>query len=990
MKKIILTLTASLFCFQFFSQKIDFQIESGNYSNCKYSKVKFKNTSTYGINDCNYYKWIFGNGDTLITYSVTTPVEYLYNKYGEFKPILEGYKLVGTKKVFVGGSQNYYTVNLNNPTVFSTSAEAYCPNEVVSFNYNSYNSSTTPKWDFGNGKTSYSTYGASTIYYEPGDYTVKLIYDNNYCENNTFKDTISKTLKISSFVQPNPDFILPNKICTGEPINLYSTTRGTEYEWDMGDKNVYNSSYAIHKYKESWTYDVTLTLTNACGNKKSITKKIEVSKSAKSNFGNFYASWSPYTDKIVCVNEPVEFNFYDSEKYQSISWNFGDQTILNNVEKGEHVYKAAKEYVLQLKLIDFCNNDTILEKKISVRNTVPFNIDWIPTVELCPGETKYFNYYNYNYGNKKSIKSYQWIFPNNQIYQNVGLSKSFTTSTNIQLKLQDYCGRDTTFNQLIKIVNNKKINNLNVYTELSNSSTSGDIAICPNEKFSFSIESDNIKTITCDYGNGIYTNILPYSFSQNGSYPLKIKATNYCGIDSIITKIINVEPIKINNVSIKSSLNNNNSNLCVGDMLRLESYIEYYYSGSYNDISLYEWDFGDGTISYGQNVSHIYSKIGKYIVKLKLTNACDDTLTIFRTFEVKNSNVDLIFNENLFNLADKLCPNELGKFNVYGNFKDVVWDFGDNTSLKGNHVSYKYLNSGIYNVTLKLSNQCGSSKLFNKQVQVRNDVLPELYFGQLRDEICPGENLLFFLEKGNVDYQYTFDFGDNTSTYNHILDLNEYDDGYSLISHKYETIGEKVITLSAKNACGLSSSSQETILVKNDLKLSNDFNNIDVEFGFEFSPSDTSILFIDSHGQLFEWNLGDNIIIKTNVPILKHLFTSIGKKTISVKVTTGCGETSTFTEDVYVTPGNKIVLSTEKIITSYNTNIYPNPSTGVYQLSVSEQMIGKRYTISDLTGKYVRDGIIKNTNQEISLEDVSAGSYILYLENSKAMKLIKY
>jgi PKD repeat protein len=992
MKKIVLLLLVFLFNLCVFSQKIDFQIESGGDSYCKYSKVKFKNTSTYSLNDCNYYKWVFGNGDTLVTNSIDTPVEYSYNQHGSFKPVLLGYKKEGNNLLYVGQSYNYYSVNLPSPVTFSTSSEAYCPGETVNFNYSNYSTlTTTPKWDFGNGRSQYSTYGASTIYIEPGEYTVKLIYEHNYCDNTTIKDTLSQIVKISSFVQPKPEFNIPEKVCPGEPISLYSNNQAIQYEWDMGDKNVYYSNSATHKYKESWKFDVTLTLTNACGNKKSVTKQIEVTKTARTNFGKyFYSSWEPYSDKVVCLNEPVKFDFYNSDNYQSISWNFGDQTILSNVNKGEHIYTSAKDFVLQLKLVDFCNNDTILKRNISVKNSVPFGQNLLSAeVNLCPGETHYFSSYSNSYGNDKNIKSFQWILPNNQFFSN-SFSKSFNTNTNIQLKLQDYCGRDTIYNQQIKIVNDKTFDNLYLEIGTLNHSTSGDITICPNQQFNVRSYSDDVKTISCDYGNGVYGKNIPYSFSQFGSYPIKIKGTNFCGNETVITKIINVQPIQINNAFIQSRLNNNSSKVCVGDMLILDAEQDYSYGGN-SSVKYYEWDFGDGTKGYGNSVNHIYSNIGLYNVKLKLTNSCGDTLTVFRTFEVGNNNVPVIFDNDFINIIDRLCPNESFDFKIFGRYKDVVWNFGDNTSAeKGNFVSHKFSTPGSYNVTVNLTNQCGNINSYTEKLEVRADIQPDGDFDFFENEICPGENMVLILEKENPNDQFTFDFGDNSTNYKKEMDLNFYSDEEQLtiISHKYQSVGEKLVTVNVKNACGNTASYQEIVSVRSDLKIKDGLYGLDI--GNEFYLGDTSLLFIESHGKSFEWNLGDNVKVTTDVPILKYIFASNGLKTISVKVTTGCGDVETFTEELFVTTGNKISLSTEKISSALSLNIYPNPSTGIYNFSVSEQMLGKKYTISDIMGRVVIDAIVNDINQEVHLENFSGGTYILNFDSSDSIKLIKY
>ena len=80
------------------------------------------------------------------------------------------------------------------------------------------------------------------------------------------------------------------------------------------------------------------------------------------------------------------------------------------------------------------------------------------------------------------------------------------------------------------------------------------------------------------------------------------------------------------------------------------------------------------------------------------------------------------------------------------------------------------------------------------------------------------------------------------------------------------------------------------------------------------------------------------------------------------------------------------------VIEISNTNIlvYPNPTNGNITLEVSSELVGKRYSIRDFSGRIIRDGKISSTQEQIDLQNVARGAYYLSIENSTSVtKLIK-
>jgi hypothetical protein len=80
------------------------------------------------------------------------------------------------------------------------------------------------------------------------------------------------------------------------------------------------------------------------------------------------------------------------------------------------------------------------------------------------------------------------------------------------------------------------------------------------------------------------------------------------------------------------------------------------------------------------------------------------------------------------------------------------------------------------------------------------------------------------------------------------------------------------------------------------------------------------------------------------------------------------------------------------VIEVVNTNIlvYPNPTNGNITLEASSELVGKRYSILDFSGRIILHGKISSNQEHIDLQHVARGSYYLSIEKSSSVtKLIK-
>ena len=73
-----------------------------------------------------------------------------------------------------------------------------------------------------------------------------------------------------------------------------------------------------------------------------------------------------------------------------------------------------------------------------------------------------------------------------------------------------------------------------------------------------------------------------------------------------------------------------------------------------------------------------------------------------------------------------------------------------------------------------------------------------------------------------------------------------------------------------------------------------------------------------------------------------------------------------------------------------STGVYPNPATGnSITLKGGNNLIGKLYTIMDMSGKIAGNGIIFGSSQSINITSLPRGNYILQLSDGQAIQWIK-
>ncbi|VAW29408.1 hypothetical protein MNBD_BACTEROID06-1364, partial [hydrothermal vent metagenome] len=124
-----------------------------------------------------------------------------------------------------------------------------------------------------------------------------------------------------------------------------------------------------------------------------------------------------------------------------------------------------------------------------------------------------------------------------------------------------------------------------------------------------------------------------------------------------------------------------------------------------NNLTSWNWDFGDGTFSANQNPTHTYIIPGKYAV----------TLTVGNNLGCSTTKVDTVYSHSIpvVNFTNDLpCSTSAIQFtdqSVVANANMVAWewDFGDGITSTEQHPSHLYSQTGDFLVQLKAYSQFG-------------------------------------------------------------------------------------------------------------------------------------------------------------------------------------------------------------------------------------------------------------------------------------------
>jgi len=574
------------------------------YDSCKGYPFTFINTSDQADETRWYYSdnTYLANVDTLVVYGPT-------DKW----PV----KLWGRNNTFNCESEYFdflvpYTTRLD----FSFTGGMCGPAKLLFSNLS--NNYTEYKWDFGKGIESNNNLNFYKTF-NPGVYKLKLMGSHD----NGCKESLEKTITING---PVADFeVTPYSGCAPLDITLISKVDDPNVKskfWQIsGHPKIAITKDTMHFILEkqgpllNGAYSVGLLLEDFNGCSGLATDTVSLTY----NNYNFDVSTFPTCAYPIVYVKPL-FAASDSDLItNAMYWDMGDGRTFtgNNIA---HQYQNEGNYKVSLKMIDS-------DGCVTVRDTIINNSERTIKADLvadkldasCPPFTVHFKSRSIN--NFGKIVKYQWDFGDGSTSDLASPSHIYLVSGKFTVKLKVTndvnCTDEIVYKDLILI--DGPLGTFNFDKKIG----------CTPLKVNFTSLTQNTHTLEWDMGDGQIikdSTKTGYVYSRVGKYiPLLVLS------DSFGCKYT-VPPIDTIHVLPQPKPQFSFGPPCIDQEVQFKNLSD----PVQGNIVKFQWDFGDGSTSDLADPIHIYTKKGRFLVRLMVWNTGNCEASIEKEIHVKN------------------------------------------------------------------------------------------------------------------------------------------------------------------------------------------------------------------------------------------------------------------------------------------------------------------------------------------------------------------
>lgn len=577
------------------------------------------------------------------------------------------------------------------------------------------------KWEFSNGTV--SIIQQPTILFEqPGRYDVKLLveYEDNKSEEFTFREFI----EVKSAPEANFS-ISHHEFCDGDSIHFINESVGaTSYIWNFGDGINSKEKNPTHVYKDKGIYSVTLLTYNqsGCPDIKHIEGLVKINKIENLDF--------LANETTLCTNNP-SVKFSQDQEFQKYHWDFGDGHT-SEEKSPVHDYLKPGKFNVFLRVEDKngCTSE-LVKKNYIVSNMPPqINIE-ISDNLICSHESIEFT------NRTPHTKELLWQFDNGFFSKENKFSYTFTAPDTLDLfvylKDKNNCEQTKAFPQKIIVAEAAE-----TVIQIS------DTEICTPGIVNFTNSTKDAISYTWEIGNKVYNGkSIDLTFVQEGAITVKAITGHLNGCVSE-KKIDSAVVINQSDIYAEAS--------AYAGCLPFESS----FNLSSTEIHDILWDFGDGETASGHAPTKIFSKPGKYEVKVSFINqfGCAETIKLPRTIDVHDNAVNYKIPEPI-----QVCTFEEVKFSGNSGKSGWKWNFGDGHFSNEKDPVHQYKIPGAYNVSLEMVNANGCPVKIDKYLDVNVTGGQPVEFELSMDQCVDSMVLLRSLGPDSFTYHWELDNG---------------------------------------------------------------------------------------------------------------------------------------------------------------------------------------------------------------------------------------
>ncbi|RYM33581.1 PKD domain-containing protein [Brumimicrobium glaciale] len=566
----------------------------------------------------------------------------------------------------------------------------------------------TYAWDFGDGGTSSVENPGYQYPLDTGNFDVQLIVNFRGCPDTvTYQDAVYVIAPIASFgvlsIHCNPT--LPLDVTFSDQAIIGEITDNAEMKWNWGDgtsttvtpPGLYanNPGQVTHTYNNLGSYNIKQVVHNyTTGCSDSITRTIHLS--------SIEAMFQVSNDS-VCVNDQVTFTNNGTNSTHGITnskYNIDNDTIINNANIN-YIYDTPGTSTITFTVTNvFGCQDSQVFTDLEVLALPEANILASDIAGCSPLTVTYTN----NSVNQSGvpISTFDWTFEDG----------STQTTTNLN-QTTDYTFTDTgTFiTQLLVTDEFGCVSSIDTAAiELTKPTALFDVAavVCSDQEFTavnnsldFTSSEWFINNTPESTDSNLITSInhlsSPNDLSFADSITLVVTDANGC-IDSIKQEIIVSTPnAEFDFVFSGANINDQGSFVCPPVFTDLTDL-----SGSYGNITNWNWDFSDGKTSTLQSPNNTYVFAGTYSGTLVITDeyGCSDSIVYVDYLTIGGPSGDLEWALN------NQCEQEytFTPSNLQG-VTDILWVMGNGDTISSiDAFNYAYTGAGSYVPTATIMN----------------------------------------------------------------------------------------------------------------------------------------------------------------------------------------------------------------------------------------------------------------------------------------------
>lgn len=770
-----------------------------------------------------------------------------------------------------------------------------CVPFTVSFSDESLNNPTSWSWSFPGGSPATSNQQNPTVTYNTaGVYDVTLTVTNAQGSN-----TLTEQDFITVLDDPFADFDYTIDDLTVDFENL--SQDATSYHWAFGDGSTSTLENPIHEYEEDGVYDVTLTVTNACGTD-FISVDIEI---ITLPFADFDANPTEGCDPME-----VEFYNYSSSNATSFLWTFpGGSPPTSTAFEPTVVYETPGTYSVTLKATNDAGFDlytinnfiTLLPQPNAI---FTYEAEGLEATFNSAGSAGSSYLWNFGDGTTSTSQNPTHIYADggaytvtltvtndcgSDVHQLVVIITSapvaaFTSNVTsgcaplvVQFTNQS-AGTVTSFNWVFQggspatstianpVVTYYNPGTFDVTLTVSNN-VGNDVQFNDNyitvhtetvSDFDFAVNgtqviftnlSDNATGSTWNFGDGLISDDENpvHIYDEGGVYTVTLISAGLCGPDTS-TAQVTIETLPQANFIYEQN------SVCVPVVVQFTN------QSSPNATS-FKWTFEGGTPSISTQANPVvtYNSAGAFDVQLiAYAPAGNDTMDM--------SSAVVVGIEPQSNFLISTEATTVALENVSTNADAYEWLFGDGTTSTEISPTHTYADFGSYTISLITFNECGNDTM---QIEIVLGSVPNAAFTYSTQSGCAPFEVAFFDQSQNnpTSWSWTFEGGTpSTSTLQHPVIV-------------YETPGEYFVTLQVTNGNGT-----DVLMIHGLIIVA-----FPPDATFEYTVNDdlVSLNYTGTNYDSLRWDFGDGRTDNSPNPTVKY--ETNGQYEITLIVYNSCG-----------------------------------------------------------------------------------------------------